>query len=77
MYISCRRWTFIQYSGFYFVLCSFELNIDTHTYLYIQMYILSNMTNNWFVSILVYVTVNLTLIQGKYLCKKKISIRFF
>jgi hypothetical protein len=32
IYIS-RCWMFIQHGGFYFVLCSFELNIDAGKYL--------------------------------------------
>jgi hypothetical protein len=47
IYIS-RGWTFIQHGEFYFVLCSFELNIDagkylknnTHSYLYIYIFFL-------------------------------------
>ena len=73
-YIS-RRWTIIQNGGFYSVLCSFELNIDAGKYLKkiiptaIYVFFLI-----WQIIIglsVYYVIVNLTLIQGKYLRKKK------
>ena len=74
--LSCM-WNFYEHGGFYFVLCSFEWNIDagkylknnTHSYLYIYIFFLI-----WQIIIglsVYYVTVNLTLIQGKYLRKKK------